>query len=638
MNDRPVSGKAAFLGLAFVVFIAIGEPYTRYLLRTTPFAFTALPWGIVAAFSFVCLVVNPLLRRFKPSWRFTPHELGIAFIMGVTAGSVAGVGYAGIMLAVSSSPLYYATPENRWAETFFQYLPDHLVPSSDNHAVDWFYDGLPPGQAVPWSAWLTPIFWWGSFTAALAMALYGLTVILREHWVEHERLPFPIIEIPLAIAQEPEPGRLLPPFLRGKLFWWGFSVSSLWLTVNTLANFWPLVPRVPTEGPGIQFGAAFPVIPAKVFFPIISVSWFAPTEILFSMWMWMLLGVLYTGFSRRIGIAASLASDAMDWVSAGAMAAFVLITLWMARRHLRAVCRSALRGTASDGAAHDPISHRTACFLILGGIGYMILFLMRSGMGFLTVVLLLSMVGVIYLGLSRLTFEGGILYMSLPLDPSVFTVAALGSRNISPGGLTALALAYARFSTMKATDLNAVGHGLALSDRLGFRRRNLNWAISLALVVGVGVATWYTLSMGYRYGAFNVDNWVFKGAATGPYEDLMKGLTGPSGPSWQRVGLFGAGGGLMAFVSLLRYSVPGWPLHPIGLIVCFSYHTFHSSLSLFIAWAAKSLILRWGGIHAYRRATPFFLGLLLGAVTASFLSFLCDMIWFPRAGHPILYW
>ena len=638
MNAQPVTGKAVFLGLFLVVFVAVGEPYTRYLLRTTPFAFTALPWGIVAAFSFVCLLVNPLLGRLNPSWRLGPHELGVAFVMGVTSGSIAGVGYAGIMLAVSSAPLYYGTPENRWAETFFQYLPHYLVPSSQNHAVDWFYDGLPPGEGVPWHAWVMPVFWWTSFTAALMMVLYGLAAMFRKHWVEHERLPFPIIQVPLAIAQAPERGKLWPPLLRGKLFWWGFSISGAWLTVNTLNNFWPLVPRIPTEWPPLQFGPEFPDIPMKVFFPIIGVSWFAPTEILFSVWMWMLLGVLYTGFSRRLGVAASLANDAMNWVSGGAMTAFVAITIWMARRHLLVVFRSALKGGRTGEDADEPVSYRTACVLFLGGSLYMIVFLMRSGMSLVTVLFFLGMVSVVYLGLSRLTFEGGILYTSAPLDPSVFAASALGPQNISPSGLTALALAYSKFSTTKAMELNAMGHGLALSDRLRYRRRDLNWAIPLALVVGIAVAVWYTVGMGYRYGAFNIDNWVFKGAATEPYENLMRHLTEPSGPSWDRLGMFGAGGALMAVVSFLRYSVPGWPLHPIGLIVCFRYHTFHSSLSLFITWVAKSLLLRWGGIDSYRRATPFFLGLLLGAVTASFLSFFCDMIWFPQSGHSVLYW
>ena len=638
MAASRATGRAVFIGLFLVVFIAVGEPYTRYLLRNTPFAFTALPWGILAVFGFVCLVLNPLLARLRPTWRVQPNDLGLAFIMGVTAGSIAGVGYVGVMLAVSSAPLYYATPENRWAETFFRYLPSYLTPFANRHAVDWFYDGLPPGEGIPWGAWGMPVFWWTSFTAALMVVLYGLTTIFRRHWVEHERLPFPIIQVPLAMAQAPEPGRMWPPLLRGKRFWWGFAISGAWLSVNTLHNFWPLLPHMPTEWPSLQFGPEFPPLPVKVFFPIVGVSYFAPTEILFSMWMWMLLGALYTGFSRRLGVAASLATDAMDWVSTGAMTVFVAITLWMARRHLATVVRSALSAGRTNEDADEPVSYRMACMFVLGGLVYMVVFLMRMGMSLFTVLVFLTMVLVVYLGLSRLTFEGGILYMSTPLDPAAFTATAFGSQNIHPAGLTALALSYSEFSTTKATELNAMGHALALSDRLAYRRRELNWALPLALLVGIGVAVWYTVRMGYTYGAFNIDNWVFKGAAAEPYEALMRQLTTQEGPSAERLGLFCGGGLLVAVVSFLRYSIPGWPLHPIGLMVCFTYHTRHSAFSLFLTWLAKSLILRWGGISAYRRGTPFFLGLLLGAISASFVSFVCDVIWFPMAGHSILYW
>jgi len=33
---------------------------------------------------------------------------------------------------------------------------------------------------------------------------------------------------------------------------------------------------------------------------------------------------------------------------------------------------------------------------------------------------------------------------------------------------------------------------------------------------------------------------------------------------------------------------------------------------MFLAWAVKAALLRYGGISAYRKALPFFLGLILG--------------------------
>ncbi len=638
MTGARSSVRAASVGLVLVVAIALGSPYTRYLLRNTPMTFTALPWGIVGMFAFFVLVVNPLLARMRPSWRLEPPELGVAYSMGIMAAAVVGLGYVGTMLATISAPVYYATPENRWAETFFSYLPKYLVPSDGASAVKWFYDGLPPGELVPWGAWAVSVGWWTSFAGALMALLYGLSVMFRRHWVEHERLPFPLNQVPLAIAEAPERGRFWPPMVRGRVFWWGFSVSCGWLLFNMLGNFLPLFPRIPTELPSVQFGNEFPPIPIKVFFPVIAVSYFAPKEVLLSMWVWMVLGAIYTGVSRRLGLHASLADDSMSWLSTGAMAVFIGIMIWMARRHLATVVQTAIGRGRPGEDADEPISYRMACTLVLGGAAYMLMFLLRAGMDLVGAVMLLGIVMVIYLGLSRLTFEGGILYMSLPIDPAVFTVHALGSANIAPAVLTAVALSYAKFSTMKATDLNAMGHGLALSDRLGYRRSELNWAIPVALAVGIGVAVWYTIGMGYSQGAFNIDNWVFKDAATIPYNDVMRQITDPQSPSYGRLAHFGVGAVLMGVVSFLRYTLPAWPLHPIGLVVCFTYHTVHSSFSVFITWAAKSVIQHVGGIDAYNKCKPFFIGLLLGAVSAASVSFVCDVIWFPRAGHSILYW
>jgi len=43
-----------------------------------------------------------------------------------------------------------------------------------------------------------------------------------------------------------------------------------------------------------------------------------------------------------------------------------------------------------------------------------------------------------------------------------------------------------------------------------------------------------------------------------------------------------------------------------------SWGMFNLWCPLFVAWALKFTILRHGGLRAYRRAVPFFLGLALG--------------------------
>ena len=74
------------------------------------------------------------------------------------------------------------------------------------------------------------------------------------------------------------------------------------------------------------------------------------------------------------------------------------------------------------------------------------------------------------------------------------------------------------------------------------------------------------------------------------------------------------GGGLVftVLLMLLRARFLWWPLHPLGYATAQSWGMGNLWCCLFVAWACKALILRYGGFNAYRRAIPFFLGLALG--------------------------
>ncbi len=62
----------------------------------------------------------------------------------------------------------------------------------------------------------------------------------------------------------------------------------------------------------------------------------------------------------------------------------------------------------------------------------------------------------------------------------------------------------------------------------------------------------------------------------------------------------------------LRYRFIGFMLHPIGYAVGASSAPYLLWSSLFVAWAAKSVVIRAGGPRAYHGARPAFLGLVLG--------------------------
>jgi hypothetical protein len=48
--------------------------------------------------------------------------------------------------------------------------------------------------------------------------------------------------------------------------------------------------------------------------------------------------------------------------------------------------------------------------------------------------------------------------------------------------------------------------------------------------------------------------------------------------------------------------------------------------SVFVAWAVKKLIVKYGGMYSYKRAKPFFIGLVVGAVFCVFLWNCMDLV------------
>ena len=93
-----------------------------------------------------------------------------------------------------------------------------------------------------------------------------------------------------------------------------------------------------------------------------------------------------------------------------------------------------------------------------------------------------------------------------------------------------------------------------------------------------------------------------------------------SGVGWASLG--GVAFGLVAclLLTVMRVSSPGWPLHPVGYAISGSWQINVIWLSMLIAWIAKALILRYGGLRGLRQAIPFFFGLILGEFVIGSLS------------------
>ena len=73
----------------------------------------------------------------------------------------------------------------------------------------------------------------------------------------------------------------------------------------------------------------------------------------------------------------------------------------------------------------------------------------------------------------------------------------------------------------------------------------------------------------------------------------------------------------MGFVMTLllawgRSVFPGFPFHPLGFAMSATWGVIVLWFSMLVAWLIKAPLLRYGGMPLYRRARPFFLGLIFG--------------------------
>jgi len=84
-----------------------------------------------------------------------------------------------------------------------------------------------------------------------------------------------------------------------------------------------------------------------------------------------------------------------------------------------------------------------------------------------------------------------------------------------------------------------------------------------------------------------------------------------------------------------RARLSWFPFHPAGLLMSLTWPGAALWSSIFIGWAIKTLILRFGGPDTYRKATPFFLGLALGDVASVFLWLVIDG-WQGHSHHTLM--
>ena len=643
-----ITPRAVILGTLAAVAINIWVPFSAYSAHSSRLIFSYLPMATLLPFVVIVLPANVVLRLLAPRWVLRPAELVVIFIMGWVASAWPTLGLTGYILTITATPHYFASSENQWAELLHPHLPGWLVPAEATYAMEWFFNGRPLGEAIPWAVWVVPLAWWMLLVVALVLVCVGLMVVLRRQWVERERLVFPLAEVPAQlVSEEGDEGRSLP-FLRNRLFWWGFALPAgviCWNMVSYWYPFWPQIPLVTQAYPTISFGREFPHIVVRPNLFVIAFAYLTTLEVLFSVWFFHLGAVIAIGIMNRTGFTIGepdiwcASETATAWTSFGGLILFVLWGLWIARSHLSDVLRKALGRAPEVDDSQEMMSYRQAVFSIILGTLFLAGWLYGIGMGFWPTVFFLFGGFIVYVGVAKVIAQCGLVYVRATLTAQSFASHTLGSAGLGSSGLTGLALTYAFICDAKPTLLASVVHAGKLQDWVKGRRRGLFWAILLAVVAGGVASLIYTLHLGYARGAYNFGAWEFRSGNIQIITNVVTKMKELTSPDRARMVCLALGAAICSGLILLRYRFPWWPLHPVGFTISGTTWPIRISVfSIFLAWLVKLVVLKIGGNRLYTRSKPFFLGVLVGYVVGVAISFVVDVIWFPGDGHMVHHW
>ncbi len=639
-----VTLRAVLIGLGMALLIGVGSAAVcfRYQFQGTEIersepTRTFLPLAVLFPFFLLVCVFNPLAKWARRAWALRPTELAVIFAMAVVAVS-APIFLLGFGLSILSAPYYFASHENAWQDVLLPLIRPWSIPSNEAGAMRWFYEGLPEGYPMPWAAWMPGLAWWFMLLGAFYFLCVCLVVVFRKQWTEHERLAFPLMELPQAMIADSDGPNILPGILRSRLFWIGFAIAASiygWNLVHEFYPVWPMLPAIGRDAINVTVARGFPPIRTYVFyFAAIGLMYFAPTDVLLSVWIFVVMIIVQEGIYSRLGLgmgptgifSGSLAATA--WQSTGAFIVMVCFSIWIARGHLATVFRQAWRNEPGVDDA-EPMSYRTAVWGGLASLIFLVGLLVHLGMDWRALSLFIPFLLVVYIGLTKVVAQVGMYYFVPPMIAEHFSFQLLGSRFLGPQNAIALGYQFSWHGDVQAAFMPHAANATNLMDRIRAQRRWFSVVLLGAAGLAIVAGSAYLIYGGYQVGAYNFGTHVWQGTGANAWAHAVAKVRNPTGPSYARLGFMGFGAVLMTVLTYLRYRFAWWPLHPVGLAVASAWPVRRTLLVLFVTWLTKVIVLRTGGSRLYEQSKPFFYGLILGNMCGLGLPLFLDILLWP---------
>ncbi len=618
---RGISARAVILGLLLAV------PNTLWItvveVRWYTLDGTCLPLFITPIFFLFWLALaNMALRRVSPRRAFSQPELLTVYIVLVIGTVLAGHDMFQNLFGSIAHAERFATPESHWQKLFFAILPTFWL-VRDPVAVKAFYLGhVNPYDPRYWGPFVRPLCWWTLFVGTLIMVCCAVNVLIRTQWSGNERLAFPIVQLPMAMTEERADGK--HPLFTSRVMWAGFAVAALVDTINGLHTLYPSMPYLQTvklydmgqfitSRPWNAMGSTN----ISMYPFMIGLAFFVPLDLSFSCWFFFVARKLFQVFGAVTGMdgPGSQGFPFFEQQASGAWIAWGLTIAWALRHHLKSTWMRAFGGEGEGILAEDRSltrQYRGAFYAIGIGLVSMAWFSWRIGLQPWVAVLFFGLYFLLAVTLTRVRAELGTPHEIYFVNPRLILVTLFGSAAFGPQALTSMSVMYWFNRGYRCHPMPNQLEAMKMGESARIKQSSILWLLLIAFAWGTFAAYWANLHVTFAEGATakaaGFKLWV--GAES--YDRLSGWLQTPQKVNSTQLLYVAIGFLMVLFLRVMRGSFLWWPFHPAGYALSVSFAMDYFWFCFFIAWAAKAIIVRFGGMKAHNAAIPFFLGLILG--------------------------
>lgn len=559
---------------------------------------------------FVLTSFNFLLKRYT-RYALNQAELLTIYIMLVMSCTLAGHDTFQDMFGAIVHPTWFATPENEWKELFFRYIPGWLT-ITDKKVLEGFYEGESSIYVkANFMPWLKPLALWGSLFLAMMLMMLSINSIIRKRWTEQEKLAYPIIQLPLGMTK----GGGIPLF-RNKIMWIGFAVAATITIINGFNYIFPSIPKISyikhtnighvfTEKPWNSISWVYVTM-----YPFaIGLAFFLPLDLSFSCWFFFVIRLVEQVTASALG---THKFPDLNNQASGAWIMLALIAVWVTRRHLIEVFKKVVGLKTDIDDSKEPMSYRLAAIGIIISAIYIVIFSSIAGMAVWIAVIFFGIYFVLAFAITRVRAELGTPHEIYFVNPNDIMATTIGTRNMDPASMTMMSMYYWFNRCYRNHPMPNQIEAFKMGEESRISNKGLLFAMFVATIVGILATFWANLDIDYRNGAIAKDGGFKVWVGWESFNRLHRWLVNPSGPNTTGITFILVGAGLTLLMMVMRMRFLWWPFHPAGYALAISFAMDYFWFAFFVAWLIKYILLHQGGPGTYRKAAPFFLGLILG--------------------------